>query len=117
MLAIDKSNGQNQGKLYVVCNQGLDALSPALDDYDIIMYSSHNSGLTWSNASLVHQSTSGITRHQFYPNISIDKGGGVNVVYYDNRNTPTNDSTEVFISRSTDGGNTFEDILISDHMV
>ena len=115
VLAIDKSNGPNQGKLYVVCNQGLDALSPALDDYDIIMYSSDNSGLTWSTASLVNQSTTGITRHQFFPNISIDKEGGVNIVYYDNRNTPTNDSSEVYISRSTDGGNTFEDILISDH--
>ncbi|HRB01630.1 MAG TPA: hypothetical protein PK294_14445 [Ignavibacteria bacterium] len=115
ILAIDKSNGPNQGKLYVVCNQGLDALSPALDNYDIIMYSSDNSGLSWSTPSLVHQSTSGITRHQFYPNINIDKGGGVNIVYYDNRNTPTNDSSEVFISRSTNGGNTFEDILLSDH--
>lgn len=114
-LAIDKSGGVNNGKLYIVCTQGLSTQSPSLDDYDVVLYTSVNSGSTWSNASLVHQSISGITRHQFFPNICVDKNGGVNISYYDNRNTPTNDSSEIYISRSEDGGNTFQDILMSDH--
>jgi len=115
VIAIDKSGGVNNGKLYIVCNQGLSSLSPSLDDYDVVLYTSVNSGTTWSDASLIHQSVPGITRHQFFPNISVDKNGSVNISYYDNRNTPTNDSTEIYISRSEDGGNTFQDILISDH--
>jgi len=44
----------------------------------------------------------------------VDDGGGVNVLYYDDRNT-TSDSAGVFLSRSTDGGHTWNDYEISDH--
>ncbi|MBS1518422.1 MAG: exo-alpha-sialidase [Bacteroidetes bacterium] len=115
VLAIDKSGGPNNGKLYIVCNQGLGASSPAEDDYDIVIYSSSNSGSTWSAAILVNQSTNGITRHQFFPNIAVDNNGAVNIMYCDNRNTQTDDSTEIYLSRSEDGGLTFQDIKISDH--
>ncbi|MCX6164744.1 MAG: T9SS type A sorting domain-containing protein, partial [Ignavibacteriae bacterium] len=40
--------------------------------------------------------------------------GGVNVVYYDNRNTAA-DSAECFVSRSIDGGTTWTDIPVSGH--
>ncbi|MBI4548545.1 MAG: T9SS type A sorting domain-containing protein [Ignavibacteriae bacterium] len=40
--------------------------------------------------------------------------GDLYVVYYDSRNFPANDSAEVYISVSTDGGQTFGDILVSD---
>lgn len=40
---------------------------------------------------------------------------GVNVIYYDSRNTVSNDSFEVYLARSLDGGNSFQDFLVSDH--
>ena len=40
--------------------------------------------------------------------------GGVNIIFYDDRNT-TNDSSGVFLARSTDGGNSFSEYEISDH--
>lgn len=44
----------------------------------------------------------------------VDEGGGINVIYYDDRRTAS-DSSEVFLSRSTDGGDTWKDYVISDH--
>ena len=42
--------------------------------------------------------------------------GGVNVLYYDNRNYPSYaDSCETYLSRSIDGGNTLTDTKVSDH--
>jgi len=53
------------------------------------------------------------------PAVCVGGDGAVNVVYYDTRNAVLSgghpDSAEVFISRSTDGGTTFEDIKVSDH--
>ncbi|MEZ4823973.1 MAG: hypothetical protein R2942_16840 [Ignavibacteria bacterium] len=38
------------------------------------------------------------------------------MVHYDNRNYPSvGDSCQVYVSRSIDGGNTWTDILVSDH--
>jgi hypothetical protein len=51
---------------------------------------------------------------QFFPSVHVDGSGAVNVVYYDDRNTAI-DSSGVFLSRSTDGGNTWRDYQISDH--
>jgi hypothetical protein len=46
--------------------------------------------------------------------VRVDESGGVNVVYYDSRNVPTNDSAEVWMARSTDGGNTFVEMKVGD---
>jgi hypothetical protein len=45
----------------------------------------------------------------------VDAAGGVNVIYYDNRNSSAGDSVEVMVSRSLDGGTTWADIVVSDH--
>jgi hypothetical protein len=44
----------------------------------------------------------------------VDDGGGINVLYYDDRNT-TIDSATVYLSRSTDGGTSWADFRIADH--
>jgi hypothetical protein len=51
---------------------------------------------------------------QYFPAVHVDDGGGVNVLYYDDRST-TSDSAAVFLSRSTDGGDTWDDYQVSDH--
>ena len=51
---------------------------------------------------------------QYFPVIHVDDSGGVNVLYYDDRNTAS-DSSGVFLSRSTDGGNTWNDFEMNDH--
>lgn len=53
---------------------------------------------------------------QFFPCINVDAYGGVNVLYYDNRDFPSvGDSCSVYLSRSTDGGNTWTDVELADH--
>ena len=51
---------------------------------------------------------------QFFPGITVDDFGGVNIIFYDDRNT-TIDSSGVFLARSTDAGNTWNEYEISDH--
>ena len=112
---IDRSGGPRDGTLYITCTEKTAAGSPAADDYDVLIHSSTNQGSTWNNAKRVNQDSDPALRYQFYPAFTVDDQGGVDVIYYDSRNTPTNDSFQVYLSRSLDGGNTFEDRLISDH--
>ena len=44
----------------------------------------------------------------------MDSTGAVNVLYFDDRNT-SSDSSEIMLSRSKDGGNTWNEFIISTH--
>lgn len=111
-IAIDKSNTSTRGTIYVVTTQ-ID-LAPAGSDPDIILYKSIDNGQTWSSGIRVNQDALNNGKTQYFPAIEVDNYGGVNIIYYDDRTT-TNDSASVFLSRSTDGGNTWIDYKISDH--
>jgi hypothetical protein len=80
-----------------------------------VFHRSTDGGLTWSDGIRVNQDSAGNGKYQVFPAIRVDEASNINVVYYDSRNTPTNDSVEVFIARSGDGGNTWTDVLVSDH--
>ncbi|HEY3252021.1 MAG TPA: T9SS type A sorting domain-containing protein [Ignavibacteria bacterium] len=110
---VDRSGGPRNGWIYIVTNER-DSL-PATDLADVIFHRSTDGGLTWSAGIRVNQDPAGNGKYQVFPAIRVDEASNINIVYYDSRNTPTNDSLEVFISRSTDGGNTWADILVSDH--
>ncbi len=45
--------------------------------------------------------------------MNVDSTGAINVLYYDDRNTAS-DSAEVYMSRSTNGGNSWYDFVVSD---
>lgn len=51
---------------------------------------------------------------QYFPAINVDRFGSINIVFFDDRNT-TDDSSGVFLSRSTDGGDSWNEFEISDH--
>lgn len=112
VIAVDNSGGPRNGWIYVVCSERADPLSPATDSCDIVIHCSTNKGSTWPMSFRVNQD-SGPYRHQVFPSVNVDSYGGVNVVYYDNRNTPTKDSFEVYVSRSVNGGFSFEDYKVS----
>lgn len=109
---VDRTNGLRRGWIYIVTAQK--NLSPAGSDPDIIMYRSTNNGSTWSSGKRITSDLLNNGKIQFFPAIHVDAGGGVNVIYYDDRNT-SSDSAGVFLSRSTDGGETWKDFLVSDH--
>lgn len=110
-LEIDKNNNW----IYVACaekNYPDNPNYPALDKADIILHRSTDEGATWEKFR-VNQDIASNLHYQFLPAICVDKFGGVNIIYYDTRNTPALDSCEIYLSRSTDGGQSFTDIKIS----
>ncbi|MBI3195258.1 MAG: T9SS type A sorting domain-containing protein [Ignavibacteriae bacterium] len=111
-IAIDKSGLSRSNWIYLITAQK--GLAPSGNDPDIILNRSSDSGKTWSSGIRVNQDALNNGKYQYFPAIHVDDGGGVNVLYYDERNT-TADSVGVFLSRSIDGGTTWIDFQVSDH--
>lgn len=111
-IAVDISGGSHNGWIYIVTGQK--NLAPAGSDEDIILNRSTDGGQTWSPGIRVNQDQLNNGKIQLFPTVHVDKHGGVNVIYYDDRNTTT-DSSGVFLARSDDGGNTWQEFEISDH--
>ncbi len=86
--------------------------APALDNADIVLMKTPDGGGTWTRVR-VNQNAAG--SYEYFPAVNVDETGAINVCYYSTRNVPTNDSAQIYLSRSTDGGLTFTDVLISDH--
>jgi len=87
---------------------------PAGSDPDIVFHRSSDGGQTWSAAVRVNQDALNNGKIQYFPALTVDHSGGINVIYYDDRLT-SSDSCGVFLSRSTDGGDNWQDFRISDH--
>jgi hypothetical protein len=109
---VDKSGGSRDGWIYIVTTQK--NLSPAGSDPDIIFNKSTDGGLTWSQSVRANQDALNNGKIQYFPSIHVDKFGGINIIFYDDRNT-TSDSSGVFLARSVDGGDTWIEYQISDH--
>lgn len=109
---VDRSGGSRNGWIYVATSGK--NIAPAGTDPDILLYSSSNGGTNWTSGVRVNQDPLNNGKFQWIPAIRVDEAGGVNIVYYDDRNT-SSDSGEVYVSRSLDGGLTFTDVLVSDH--
>jgi hypothetical protein len=108
ILVSDLSNGPNRGTLYLNwCDQ-----RNGKKDTDSWLSVSKDGGKTWSKAIKVNQDSS--QRHQFFTWMTIDQSNGnLYFVYYDRRNHADN-ATDVYLTRSADGGQTFQDVRISD---
>jgi hypothetical protein len=110
-LAIDNTSGARQGWIYIITNEKNN--SPAGSDPDILFHRSTDGGQTWSQGIRVNQDPVNNGKIQYFPAICVDSTGAINVLYYDDRNT-TSDSAQVYISRSTTGGDTWYDFQVSD---
>jgi hypothetical protein len=106
-LAIDRSGGARDGWVYVVWHSRSpqNVLRP---------YISHTEdfGESWSTPIPVNSDDT--TALHWWPSVSVDAAGNVNVVYMDRRLNPGTGLTDVFLSQSTDGGSTFTDTRITD---
>lgn len=82
------------------------------EDTDIWVMKSTDEGESWSDRIRVNNDAAG--KHQFLPWMTIDQSNGyVYCVFYDRREH-SNNNTDVYLAVSKDGGDTFENIKISE---
>ena len=104
-LAWDRSPGPFRGRLYLMYT---DRASTNTADTDIFIRFSNDSGSTWSSPVRVNDDTLGNGKSQFLPRIALDQTTGfIAVSWYDCRNSPGNNTAEVWAALSIDGGVSF----------
>jgi hypothetical protein len=105
--ACDISKSDYRGNIYV----GWSDQRNGKDNTDIFFIKSIDNGKTWSAVKKVNNDNS--SRHQFFTWMTVDStSGNIYFIFYDRRNT-TGNATDVYIARSKDGGETFQNFKIS----
>lgn len=99
----DTSTGPNRGNLYCSWTD-----ETATNGMDVFSSRSTNAGVTWSSALRVNDDPVGVPNDQFNQWLSVDPtDGSIHMSWYDTRNDPTHQSTNVLYARSTNGGLSF----------
>jgi hypothetical protein len=111
-MAVDRSGGPNDGNIYICWPQR--SVAPAGNDPDVIMVKSTDGGTTWSAPFRVNDDALNNGKDQIFPWCTVDQSTGqLMVVFYDSRNV-SNNMAEVFMATSYDGGDTFNNFVVSD---
>lgn len=107
-LVCDQSNGQHRGRLYLGwCDQ-----SNGKDNTDLFLSHSDDDGITWSSPKMINLDST--LTHQFFPAFSVDPiTGSLYVLYYD-RSRFADETTEVVMGVSRNGGQSFVFKTLSD---
>ena len=104
----DTSPSPYRGTVYVVWSD--QRIGP--NDTDVFISRSTDGGATWSPRRRVNDDAPG--RHQFFHWATVDPvTGHVWVAFYDRRDTE-GDATDVFVALSTDGGDSFRNVKVSE---
>jgi hypothetical protein len=108
VLMIDNSTSRFTGSLYLVWADQKNGEN----DTDIWFSRSTSSGDNWTSPVRINQDAPG--KHQFLPWMTVDQTTGhIYIVYYDRRAYDDN-QTDVYLAYSTDGGNKFTEVKISE---
>jgi hypothetical protein len=106
--ACDISNSAHRGNIYILWSDQRNGVN----DTEIFLIKSTDGGQTWGNTTRVNNDTS--SRQQFFPWIAIDPMTGfIYVIFYDRRET-AGDTTDVYVAKSTDGGDSFINFKVSE---
>jgi hypothetical protein len=106
-IACDVSGGPRNGYIYVSWCDNRNA------DADVFISRSTDHGSTWSSALRVNNDQLGNGKCQAWPWIAVNNQGLISIVFYDTRNTPSNNIIEAWLARSSDGGLTFTNEVLS----
>ena len=105
--ACDTSQSPYRGNIYINWSDQRNGSS----NTDVFFVKSTDGGNTWSSPLKVNDDNS--NRHQFFTWMTIDQTtGAIYVVFYDRRNT-VGDATDVYVARSTNGGESFTNFKVS----
>lgn len=105
----DLSNGPNRGTIYVNWSDQ----RAGSHDIDIFTTKSVDSGVTWSLPTRVNNDAPG--KQQYMSTMCIDQVTGfVYVLFYDRRNFAGNDSTDVYMGVSKDGGVSYQNYKVNE---
>lgn len=106
VLVADQSQGEQRGNLY------LNWVDKRNGNYDVWMMRSEDGGEQWSEPIRINQDTT--EADQFFSWLAVDQANGdLYAVYYDRRHSQ-GVSTHVYLARSTDGGDSWEEMRISE---
>jgi hypothetical protein len=106
-LAVDTSGGPDTGALYVVWTT-----DGGSDPPDVVFSKSTDHGASWSAPAPASDT---IVHSQFAPCVAVDPNGNVVVGFYDGRDDVNNRRVNFYVSRSSDGGQTFQaNVKVSD---
>ncbi|HXF70267.1 MAG TPA: sialidase family protein [Thermoflexus sp.] len=83
-------------------------------DVDVFLSKSTDGGRTWSAPVRVNQDPEGNDRDQWFPWVAVAPDGRVDVVFYDRRDDPNNKLAHTYLARSSDGGQTWTEVQVSD---
>jgi hypothetical protein len=101
-IAIDPRGGPRGGSIYITWSDYRNG------EVDIFLSASANHGRTWSAPVKVNNDPIHNGADHFFQWLAVDPvSGAVNVVFYDRRADPKNQSQIVVLARSADGGRTF----------
>jgi len=110
-IGVDNSGGTFNNRIYILTTQK--NRTPAGSDADLILTRSTDGGATWLSSLRVNTDPLNNGKTQYFPAMDIDDNGGVNLLWYDDRET-ANDSTDVYMGRSVNGGESFGEVKISE---
>lgn len=106
-IACDISGGPRNGYVYVTWCDGRNG------DADVFLARSTDNGTTWSSPIRVNNDPQSNGKCQAWPWIAVNGQGLISIVFYDTRNTPSNNIIEAWLARSSDGGTTFTNEVMS----
>ena len=103
----------NVGSIFVTWAQR--SLAPAGSDADVCFSFSGNSGTTFSTPIRINDDALNNGKNQFLPWIAVDNSNNnVAIAFYDNRDSYSQDSCDIYTAVSTNGGTSFTNIKTSD---
>ncbi len=106
--ACDTSHSLYRGNIYINWTDQRNGTA----NTDVFIIKSTDSGETWGNVIKVNNDKS--DRQQFFTWMTIDQTTGyIYIDFYDRRNTDSS-ATDVYVARSKDGGDTFENFKVSE---
>jgi hypothetical protein len=102
---VDITGGQYNGNMYMAYMDD----SPGYTDTDMYFTRSINGGTTWSQKVRINDDPLNNGCDQFHPWLTVAPDGSIIVVFLDRRNDPGNLLMDLYMTTSTDGGDTWSE--------